>query len=67
MVLPLLIAGIGALVLVVVLVAVMPRLTRLSHAVTELRGGLVRGRAALPAVRRPGRVNRTRPAGEHIP
>ncbi|MBW0117309.1 hypothetical protein [Pseudonocardia abyssalis] len=53
MVLALVIAGIGVLLLVGVLVAVLPRLRRLSAAAADLRGGLDRGRAALPAVRRP--------------
>lgn len=48
----LVIAGIGVLLLVVVLVAVLPRLTRLSRAIAELRDALARGRATLPAVQR---------------
>ncbi len=44
-------AGIGVLVLVVVLLTVRPRLRRLTRAADDLRAGLDRGRRALPAVR----------------
>lgn len=52
MVLAYVIAGIGVLLLAGVALTVFPRLRRLSRAAAELRGGLDRGRAALPALRR---------------
>lgn len=55
MVLALVIVGIGALLLIGVVLAVLPRIRRLSAAAAGLRGGLDRGRSALPAVRRRAR------------
>lgn len=52
MVVALVSAGVGVVLLVLVLVAVLPRALRFSRAAAELRGRLERGRAALPAVRR---------------
>ncbi|MHA6782775.1 hypothetical protein ACVGOW_17530 [Pseudonocardia saturnea] len=52
MVLAYVIAGIGVLLLVVVVLTVLPRARRLSRAAAELRGGLERGRSALPVLRR---------------
>jgi hypothetical protein len=46
------IAGIGLLLLVGVVLAVLPRARRLSRAAADLRQGLERGRSALPALRR---------------
>lgn len=52
MVLAYVIAGIGVLLLAGLVLAVLPRARRLSRASAELRGGLERGRAALPVLRR---------------
>ncbi|GAA3233918.1 hypothetical protein GCM10017691_29950 [Pseudonocardia petroleophila] len=52
MVLALVVVGIGVLLLIGVVVAVLPRVQRLSRAASDLRGGLERGRSALPVVRR---------------
>lgn len=46
------IAGIGVVLLTGVVLAVLPRARRLSRAAADLRGGLDRGRSALPALRR---------------
>ncbi len=52
MVLAYVIAGIGVLLLAGVVLTVLPRVRRMSRATAELRGGLERGRAALPVLRR---------------
>ena len=52
MVLAYVIAGIGVLLLMVVVLTVLPRARRLSRAAAELRAALERGRAALPVLRR---------------
>ena len=44
-------AGIGIVLLIVALLLVRPRLRRFSAAVDELRSGLARRAAALPALR----------------
>lgn len=46
------IAGIGVLLLVAVVLAVLPRARRLARAAADLRGSLERGRSALPVRRR---------------
>lgn len=45
------VAGLGVLVLIVVVLTVLPRLRRVTHAADDLRAGLERGKKALPAVR----------------
>lgn len=46
------VAGIGLVLLVAVLLAVLPRVRRFSRAADELSTGIARGRAALPVVGR---------------
>ncbi|MBW0090713.1 hypothetical protein I4I73_12570 [Pseudonocardia sp. KRD-184] len=58
MVLAWVVAGIGLVLLVAVLLAVLPRVRRFSRAADELGTGIARGRAALPAVGR-GAVRRS--------
>lgn len=52
------VAGIGLVLLVAVLLAVLPRVRRFSRAADELSSGIARGRAALPVVGR-GAVRRS--------